>query len=274
MVTQPLPHTIQKTVPPQISVIIICKNEGKRIRRCLESIRWADEIVIMDSGSSDNTLEICREFTDRIFINRDWPGFGPQRRMAEEHASYDWLLAIDADEIMSPGLQDEIIALRKRLINPDTVYRLSRLTFFCGRFIRHSGWHPDRIVRLYNRQSYRYNKAHVHEAVLCKGARVRDLQSLLLHFTSESLADYIDKRNGYARAWAKAKHAEGKRSTITQATSRAAFAFIRHYILRLGILDGYQGFLIAAIQMQYTFNKYNFLLAKNFEKESSNTHEG
>lgn len=259
---------------PKLSVTIICKNEGSRIGRCLESIKWADEIIIVDSGSTDNTLNICRTYTEKIFSHPDWSGFGPQRQIAEKHATHNWLLAIDADEVLSPPLQEEIISLLQSKADPGTVYRLNRLTFFCGRFIRHSGWHPDRIVRLYNRQNYHYNTAQVHESVQCKGAHVVDLQAPLLHYTLDSLADYINKRNGYARIWAESKHKIGKRVSRCQGTSRALFAFFRHYILRLGFLDGYQGYLIAIIQMQYTFNKYNLLLAMNLRDESRGDQAG
>lgn len=245
----------------KISVAIICKNEARRIRRCLESVAWADEIIVVDSGSTDNTLEIVSEFTDNIYEHHDWQGFGLQRRIAEDKASNDWILAIDSDEVISDELQAEI-SLVIGTADDNEVFRLNRLTHFCGKFIRHSGWHPDRIVRLYNKNIFRYNDAFIHESVACNGAKTKDLKAILFHYPTDSLEEYIDKRNRYARDWAKRQFEKGRRASILQIILRPPFAFFRHYVLRLGILDGYHGFLVSMIQMQYTFNKYNFLLFK------------
>jgi len=142
------------------------------------------------------------------------------------------------------------------------VFRLNRLTHFCGKFIKHSGWHPDRIVRLYNKKHYHYNDSNVHESVNCNGAKKINLKGAFFHYTLDTLETYINKRNGYAKAWAENKYKEGRRTNFIEAILHSLFAFIRHYILRLGFLDGYHGFLVSVIQMQYTFNKYNFLLFK------------
>ena len=246
----------------KISVFVICKNEEEKIGRCLKAVAWADEIVVVDSGSTDRTLEIAQNFTDRIFVNADWKGFGYQKRLAESHASNDWVLALDADEVVSDALREEIIAAVSAA-DEKTVFRLNRLTYFCGKFIKHSGWHPDRIVRLYNKKYYHYNDAFVHEAVSCESARKIDLKNKLLHYQTLSLDDYISKRNNYAKAWAESQHARGRKTNIVEILIRSFFAFFRHYVIRLGILDGYHGILISVIQMQYTFNKYNFLLFKN-----------
>lgn len=242
-----------------LSVIIICKNEASRIRSCLESVKWADEIVVVDSGSSDNTLEIVQEYTDRISINADWPGFGPQKKLAEDLASFDWVLSIDSDEVISEELRDEIQSV---LINANdtTVYRLNRLTHFCGKFIHHSGWYPDRITRLYNKKNYHFNSAAVHESVECRGAKKIDLKGNLLHYTFQTLDVYIDKRNSYAKVWAKSQFEKKRSVSIAELLTRTLFSFVRHYLLKKGFLDGYQGLLISVIQMQYTFNKYNYLL--------------
>ena len=252
----------------KITVAIICKNEEKNIGSCLEAVRWADEIVVVDSGSTDGTLEIARRFTDRVYVHDDWQGFGPQRQIAENYATHNWILAIDSDEVVSPELGREIRAAID-VATPDTVFRLNRLTSFLGKFIRHSGWHPDRIVRLYNKTCYHYNDAYVHEAVSCKGARAIDLKALLLHYQMDSLEQYIDKRNRYARDWADHQLARGKKTHVAEILLRSLFAFFRHYVIRLGILDGYHGLLISIIQMQYTFNKYNFLRFRNHAKTSS-----
>ncbi|MFK5950278.1 MAG: glycosyltransferase family 2 protein [Methylococcales bacterium] len=241
-----------------ISVVLICKNEENRIRRCLDSVSWVDEIVVVDSGSTDKTLEIVAQYTDKIFINDDWLGFGLQKHLAVSKASNDWVLSIDSDEVVSDELRDEIIGLMG-VVDDKTVYRINRLTNFCGKFIKHSGWHPDRIVRIFNKKNYQFNDAFVHEAVECIGAKKIDLKGKLFHYTFESLDIYIDKRNNYAKAWARSQFAKGRKFSVTGIMFHSLFAFFRHYILRLGVLDGYHGFLISVIQMQYTFNKYNYL---------------
>ncbi len=233
-------------------------NEASRIRRCLDSVLWADEIVVVDSGSTDNTLEVVAEYTDKVFVNTDWPGFGLQKKFAESKAENDWVFSIDSDEIVSDQLREDLL----RILNgadERTVFRVNRLTNFCNKYIKHSGWYPDKIVRLYNKQFYHFNDALVHESVDCKGAKIIDIEGQLLHYTFQSLEEYIDKRNGYAKAWAKNQFEKGRQATILDILIRPPFAFIRHYLLKLGFLDGYHGFLISIIQMQYTFNKYNFL---------------
>ncbi|MDH5765550.1 MAG: glycosyltransferase family 2 protein [Gammaproteobacteria bacterium] len=245
----------------KLTVTIICLNEEKRIRQCLESVKWADEIVLVDSGSTDSTLEIAKEYTDRIFVNSDWQGFGPQKKLAVNYASNDWVLALDSDEVVSEKLREEIIAAIKD-VDEYTVFRLNRLTSFCGKFIKHSGWHPDRIVRLFNKNHYNYNEAFVHEAVECAGASKIDLKQKLLHYQMDSLEEYINKRNRYAKAWAESQYKKGKRTNFLEIMLHTIFSFLRHYVFRLGVLDGYHGFMIAVIQMQYTFNKYNFLMFK------------
>jgi len=245
----------------KLSVTIICKNEATRIKRCLESVQWADEIVVVDSGSTDKTLDVVAEYTDKIFINSDWPGFGLQKRLAVDKASNNWILALDSDEVISEELKQEILQCLSSA-DEKTVFRLNRLTYFCGKFIYHSGWHPDKIVRLFNKKYYQYNDKPVHESVECEQAKKVDLKGKLYHYTFESLEVYINKRNQYAKAWAENQYKKGRHTSIFEITTHTLFAFIRHYIIRLGILDGYHGFLISVIQMQYTFNKYNFLKFK------------
>lgn len=250
----------------KLSVTIICKNEESRIRRCLEAIAWVDEIIVVDSGSTDKTLDIVSEYTDKIYINSDWLGFGLQKRLAVEKANNDWILALDADEVVSDQLRDELIQLMCN-IDEAIVYRVNRLTYFCDKYIYHSGWHPDKIVRLFNKKHYTYNDKYVHETVECKGAKKIDLKGKLFHYTFESLEEYINKRNTYAKAWADSQYAKGRKTNVFEIVLRSLFAFVRHYIIRLGILDGYHGLLISVIQMEYTFNKYNFLKFKNISKD-------
>ncbi|MFK5891950.1 MAG: glycosyltransferase family 2 protein [Pseudomonadota bacterium] len=246
----------------KLSVAIICKNEESKIRRCLESVAWVDEIVVVDSGSTDKTLEIVAEYTDKIHITKEWPGFGLQKKFAVEKTNNDWVLALDSDEVVSDELKKEIINCLA-VADEKSVYRVNRLTHFCGKYIYHSGWHPDKIVRLFNKKYYTYNDKFVHETVDCKGAKKNDLKGKLFHYTFESLEEYMDKRNGYAKAWADSHFFKDHKVSVFGIISHTLFSFVRHYVIRLGFLDGYHGFLISVIQMEYTFNKYNFLRFKN-----------
>jgi (heptosyl)LPS beta-1,4-glucosyltransferase len=241
----------------KISICIICKNEESKIFDCLTSVSWADEIVIVDSGSTDRTIEIAKQFTDKIFIKDDWQGFGIQRQRAEKYASNDWVFAIDCDEVVTEKLKNEILSYIAQA-NENNVFYVNRLTNFCGEFIYHSGWYPDRIARIYNKKRFSYNKSLVHEALNCKGSQKILLKGDLLHYQYDDVYQYINKRNHYASLSAEQKHKQGKKSGMLVATSSALFSFIRHYFLRLGFLDGRLGFAIAVIQMQYTFNKYLF----------------
>jgi len=246
----------------KISVCIICKNEESKIEACLKSVTWADEIIVVDSGSTDKTLEIVRKYTDKVFVYKDWPGFGNQKRRAEELTTNDWLFSIDADEIVPEALALEIQDAVKNCSDKQ-VFTVNRLTNFCGQFIYHSGWYPDKIVRLYNKNQFRFNQNMVHESVSCGSAKKIDLKHNLLHYTFSDLSVYLQKRMRYANESAEEKFQKGKKGSLIQGTCSGLFAFIRHYFLRRGFLDGRIGFLIAAIQCQYTFNKYALLKYKH-----------
>ncbi|WP_166112612.1 glycosyltransferase family 2 protein [Pseudoalteromonas sp. Z9A5] len=241
----------------KLSVCIICKNEGSTLERCLESVKWADEIIVLDSGSTDETLAIAKKYTDKVFVRADWEGFGEQRQRAEALASNDWIFAIDCDEVVSDELGAEIRDNLAKCKEKDVLV-LNRLTHFCGQFIRHSGWYPSRISRIYNKNTTSYNNNLVHESVVVKGCNLINLKADLLHFQYEDIFAYINKRNNYANIGADQMIRKGKKSSILKAISSATFAFIRHYFLRLGFLDGRAGFVIAVIQSQYSFNKYLF----------------
>ncbi len=251
---------------PKLSVCIICKNEQSRIQACLSSVRWADEIVLLDSGSTDKTLELAAQYTDKIYTKLDWQGFGLQKSHAAELATHDWVLSIDCDEIVTESLKDEILTQLEK-ITPDQVVVLNRLTHFCGQFVYHSGWHSDPIVRIYNKTKYNFNHNLVHESVNCGNAPQIQLKSKLEHYTFEGLDKYLAKRNGYAKIWAEERFKKGQSASSLKALSSAVFAFIRHYFLRLGFLDGRVGLLISVIQMQYSFNKHMMLVLLSNQKD-------
>lgn len=244
-----------------ISAVVIVKNEEASLRRCLESLRWVSEIVIVDSGSTDNTLTIAREFTDRIFVNLNWRGFGLQKRFAEDQAQHDWVISLDADEVVTPKLRDEIIGAMAS-VDESTVMQVNRLTRFCGRFVRHSGWHPDRIVRIYNRRRFRMNEREVHESVDCRGATVVRLREPLLHCPVGELWQFIAKQHAYAGTWAQQNRSKGRKVLTIELLVRPIFAFFKAYILQMGFLDGWVGFLISAIRAQYVLTKYAMLVSE------------
>lgn len=238
---------------PEISVIIITKNEAARIRSCLKSIAWADEIIVVDSGSSDDTTAICREFTPHVFVHADWPGFGPQKNRALNYASKDWVLSLDADEQVTPTLRAEIEAA---ISQPwADAYEIPRLSSFCGRFMHHSGWSPDYVLRLFPRKSARFSDALVHESVQIEGETARLTQSLL-HDSYRDFEDVLLKLNSYSSAAAQMLEKRGKKGSLSQAILHGSWAFFRTYFLRRGFLDGREGFMLAVMNAENSYYRY------------------
>jgi (heptosyl)LPS beta-1,4-glucosyltransferase len=240
-----------------LSVVLIVKNEGKHIDDCLRTVAdWATEIVVLDSGSSDDTVERASRYTCAVHAQDDWQGFGIQRQRAQDHATGDWILMLDADERVTPELAEEI----RRVVERDdrtSAYALPRLSWCFGRFIRHGGWYPDYVLRLYPRDKARYNDALVHEkAVLTDGMRVERLKGDLLHFTYDSVRHYLVKSAEYADAWAEQRFREGRRASLAQGIGHGIGCFLRMYLLRAGVLDGRQGLLLALLSAHSTFVKY------------------
>lgn len=242
-----------------LSIVLITKNEADKLNACLESASWADEIVVFDSGSTDNTLEIARRFTDRIFVEHDWPGFGPQRQRAQEKAHGDWIMMIDADEVMTPELQEEIKSVVSRN-DQSNVYAVPRMTWAFGTYIRHSGWYPDYVVRIYPKAFARYDDAMVHEKVIYdENIQVVKLHGNLLHFTFKDLEQWINKTARYSAAWAEQKYREGKSASLFDAVSHAAIYFLKTFFIRRGFLDGRAGFVLAVLGAYSRFIKYTDL---------------
>ena len=243
----------------RLSVVLIARNEAGLLQECLESVAWADEIVLLDSGSEDETVEVARSFGALVFRNAEWPGFGKQRQLAQRHATGDYILMIDADERVSPELRQSI---ENALKDPqeNTVYSLGRSNLFLGKFMRHSGWYPDRVNRLYPAH-FRYNDDLVHESLETDGARVLPLQGDLLHLTCRDFFAFQRKQLGYAQAWATQRHQQGRRCSFFSVISHTLGAFVKTWILRAGFLDGKQGLILAGVNAQYTFNKYAALWA-------------
>ncbi|WP_210397316.1 glycosyltransferase family 2 protein [Motiliproteus sediminis] len=245
--------TVEQTI--QLTVVVLTKNSGNLLRRCLESAAWADELLVYDSGSSDETLTIAQELGARVVTDTDWQGFGRQRQKAQEHARGEWLFWLDSDEVISPELRQSIEQVL-RAPERGCAYRCARLTDYFGRFIRHSGWYPDQVVRLHRAADYGYNDAQVHEAIDCPRDRVRELAGDLHHYTTESFAAYMTKSVRYADDWARDRYSRGKRVSVAGVLLRSFWMFVRKYLLQRGILDGKHGLLLAVQSTHYTFNKY------------------
>ncbi|MGR6860382.1 glycosyltransferase family 2 protein [Aliivibrio salmonicida] len=251
---------------PTLAVALIVKNEAKHLQACLETVQgWVDEIVILDSGSTDETESIAHQFTDKFFVNNEWPGFGKQRQLAQQYVTADYVLWLDADERITPELKDDILAAVKAN-KPNVAYKINRLSSAFGKFIKHSGWSPDWVVRLYNVNDAQYNDALVHEKVsISNHLTVEKLKGRLLHYTYKDLHQCISKTNQYAKAWTDER--EGKKSVgLISALLRAIFSFIRVYFLKKGFLDGKHGFILAWISMNYTFTKYIDLYLRKIHK--------
>jgi len=240
-----------------LSVIIITKNEEANIRACLESVKWADEIVVVDSGSGDATVEICRELGAKVYVH-DWQGFGVQKNRALSYATHEWIFSIDADERMTPELRSQLIKAIEE--GSEDGFYVPRLSQFCGRCIRHSGWYPDYVLRLFRRTKGRFSDDMVHERVILEGTAGK-LSSPLLHYSYLNKADVKRKTEQYARAGAMQMLKSGKTASILDAPIRAGWAFVRTYCLRLGFLDGIAGFDIALMNARTTYLKYNQLRA-------------
>jgi glycosyltransferase involved in cell wall biosynthesis len=236
-----------------ISAVLITYNEERNIREALESVKWADEIVVVDSGSSDGTLEICARFTSRIF-HRDWTGFVDQKNYALDQATHSWVLSLDADERLSPELLTEIQQLRQSAFSVDG-YRIPRVAFFMGRWIRHGDWFPDYQLRLFDKRRARWQGRQVHESVKIAGSPGR-LKGEILHYTYRELSDYLKRLEKYSRLAAIDYQARGKISSGWKMFSNPIATFIKAYLVKRGFLDGVPGFMVAAMGAVSVFFKY------------------
>ena len=245
--------------PATLSVILITKNESADIDACLASVAFADEWIVVDSQSSDDTAERARRFGARVVVTTDWPGFGAQKQRALDLATGRWVLAIDADERVSAELQGAIrAAIAESAGMPadaPAAYEIARLSRFLGRWIRHGDWYPDRVVRLFRRDAARFSTDLVHERVLVDGA-VGRLAGDLLHDTMPSLEDALAKLNRYSSGRAADKAARGERGGLGAALGHGLWAFVRGYLFRRGFLDGAAGFIVAAYVAEGTYWRY------------------
>jgi glycosyltransferase involved in cell wall biosynthesis len=241
---------------PQLSVIVITKNEASNLADCLTSVAFANETIVLDCGSTDETVAIAARMGAQVHTTSDWPGFGRQKNRALDLARGEWVLSIDADERITPELAREIQQAMKS--STSSYFDMPRRTSFCGQWIDHCGWSPDRVTRLFRRGSARFNEHLVHESlqVAQSSTPTASFGHPLLHFSYPTPNHYWDKLKIYSEAWAKQKYLEGRRASVGRAMASATVAFVRSYIIRRGFLDGSMGFVVCQMQAQATFYKY------------------
>jgi glycosyltransferase involved in cell wall biosynthesis len=237
----------------KITATIITLNEEKNIARAIESVRCCEEIVVVDSGSTDRTKTIANQRGVRV-IPHAWPGYAQQKNWAATQASNDWILSIDADEALTEQLEAEILELKKTDFNV-AAYSMPRMAQYLGKWIRHSGWYPDRKVRLYDRRRATWEGDYVHESLKVDGP-VGMLRSDLLHFTCDSLSAHLKTMDRYTTLAAQELVSKGVSTPSYRLAFDPAWTFVRAYLFKQGFLDGFEGFTIAYMAALYTFLKY------------------
>lgn len=238
-----------------LSAIVITHNEAHNMHDCLHSLSGlVDEIIVVDSQSSDETVAIAQQHGAKVIQSVDWPGFGPQKNRALDLASCDWVLSIDADERVTPELALEI----KRVLQTSEAalaYQMPRLSSYCGKFIHHAGWRPDYVLRLFKRGTARFSNDLVHERVVTTHA-VQSLKNSLLHYSYLNFSHVLAKVDAYSSASAQQAYARGKRSSVAAALGHGAWAFLRTYVMRAGFLDGAHGLALSISNAETSYYKY------------------
>jgi len=251
---------------PAISAIIITKNEQHNIEACLESLKWADEIVVVDSGSTDNTRTLAKRYTDKVYVET-WCGQGIQKNRAIAYASGPWIISVDADERVPEELAREI---RETIGQNHTVaYAVKRKNYYKGQWIRHSGWWPDWVTRVFQKGKAEFSGDVIHESVQVT-SQVHKLRHALEHYSFISPIDFLNRASSYAYHQAQAMYVKGRKATVWTALGHASFAMIQAYFLRLGFLDGSAGILIAVSNFVGVFYRYMMLRELWIEKRFGN----
>ncbi len=250
----------------KLSAAIIAFNEEKKIRQCLESVKWMDEIIVVDSFSTDKTVEICRLYTDKVF-QREWPGHVKQKQFALKQATGDWILSLDADERLSPKA---IANIKEALAGSPSVdgFSFPRVSFYLGRWIRHGGWYPDRKLRLVRKGCAWWGGDDPHDKLMTNG-EVQNLQGEILHYVYNDISHQLNTVDSFSRVSAQEWHKQGKRFNLLLLLCRPLIRFLEMYIWKGGILDGMPGFIIAVISSYYVFLKY----AKLWELQKIKTND-
>ena len=238
----------------KLSATVITKNEERNIGRCLTALDFADEIVVVDSGSTDRTVEIARGFTGKVITN-PWPGHKQQKNFAIDQTQGDWILSLDADEVVTPELRSEIIAVQQTGFAGYDGYFIARKSFFRGKWIAHCGWYPDYHLRLFRKGKGRFGGFNPHDIVELDGPTAR-FKNPVLHFTYPDLDTYMARLNSYTSIAAQELSARGKRFHLRHAVLSPLATFLKMYILKLGLFDGREGLLLSALSGYYVFVKY------------------
>ncbi len=236
-----------------LTATVITFNEENNIRECLESLRWVPNIVVVDSGSTDATVKIAREFTERVHI-LDWPGHVEQKNRAVDLAPTDWVISLDADERITPALREE---LQRHLVEvpQHPGFSMPRLTWHLGRWIRHGGWYPDRKIRVFDRRKARWAGTNPHDHVDLRG-NAKALEGEILHYSFRNLHHHMETIDFFTGIAAREMEVRGGRSALSGMLLRAPWKFFRMFLLKRGYRDGFQGFILAAIGAFYVFLKY------------------
>jgi glycosyltransferase involved in cell wall biosynthesis len=246
-----------------ISATILTKNSQKTLATTLDSLQKFPEVLIFDSGSTDQTLDIARRYSNTKIIQGQFIGFGPTHNLATSFASRDWILSLDSDEILSPELIDEIFSLD---LNPARVYQIDRKNYFNGKWIRWcGGWHPDPVLRLYHRKTTRFSDDAVHEKILIKDLQVHKLAHPILHTPYHTIDDFLNKMQMYSTLFAEQNKGK-KSSSLFKALWHGWFAFLKSYFLKRGFLGGKEGFIISAYNGHTAFYKYLKLMSLSRKK--------
>lgn len=244
---------------PKVSACIIAFNEEDRIADCIRSVDWCDEVLVVDSHSADRTREVAAAEGARV-IERDWPGHVAQKEFTIREAAHDWVFCIDADERVSPELRAELVALRDAGFPDRAGWRMPRMTFYLGRFIRHGTWYPDRQLRLFDRRRGYWGGHDPHDRVELESAP-GVLKGDLLHYAYRDLADHMDTIERYTTTMAQGLFDRGRKASALDLLTRPAIRFVRSYLIRAGFLDGWRGFVVAGLAAHYVRVKYTKLRA-------------
>lgn len=246
----------------KVSVTIITMNEEANIQACLESVSWVDEVLVSDSGSIDRTIEICKGYNAKVFLDK-WFGFGKQKNLIASRAKNNWVLNIDADERITPDLRKEI----ETVLNQDDCdgYNIPRKNFFGNRWVRYCGWYPDYNLRLYKKDKGSFNERDVHEAVKIDG-KVGYLNVPLVHYTYRDISDYLKRMDRYSTLAAEEMLKNGRKVSYLSILSRPIATFLKMFFLQKGFLEGYRGLILSGLYASYTFSKY----AKLWEMSKKN----
>lgn len=249
----------------KITATVITFNEEHNIAAALETLAWADEIILVDSESTDHTVEIARRFTDRVFV-RAWPGYSAQKNFAAEQASNDWIFSLDADERVSEELKGEIEQIRRGAQPTAAAFEMPRSTFYLGRWIKHSGWRPDCKRRFYQRDRARWRGDYVHETLDVNG-EVQKLTGNILHYTVRDASEHHLRMDRYTTLAAEEAHTRGESASLVTLLLSPTLVFVRSYLLKLGFLDGAAGLAIARFAAHYDFLKRLKLWEKRVKRD-------